>query len=188
VGPPAGRREHEVHHRAGPGGEINTQMQTYVLNRVAMALNDHGKPIKGSNICVLGVAYKKKRRRSARVPGIHDPGGARGPRGGRELPRPVHSGAPPRWRHHAIRLASRALTAEFLRDQDAVANRHRPRRGRLRVRRGKQPAGRGHAQRHPPGWQVPIAKSSKPDWCRPTPTTLIPTPRGGIIGKSTILP
>ena len=40
-------------------GEVNTQMPNYVLHRVAMALNDHGKPIKGSNVCVLGVAYKK---------------------------------------------------------------------------------------------------------------------------------
>lgn len=40
-------------------GEINTSMPNYVVNRLADALNDHGKPIRGSRICVLGAAYKK---------------------------------------------------------------------------------------------------------------------------------
>jgi UDP-N-acetyl-D-glucosamine dehydrogenase len=40
-------------------GEINTAMPQYVVNRLAEALNEHGKPVKGSNILVLGLAYKK---------------------------------------------------------------------------------------------------------------------------------
>ncbi|HWB08508.1 MAG TPA: nucleotide sugar dehydrogenase [Pirellulales bacterium] len=40
-------------------GEINTQMPTYVVERVTQALNDRAKPVKGSKVCVLGVAYKK---------------------------------------------------------------------------------------------------------------------------------
>ena len=40
-------------------GEINTSMPLYVINRLAEALNDHGKPIKGSKIGILGMAYKK---------------------------------------------------------------------------------------------------------------------------------
>src|SRR5262249_15159596 len=40
-------------------GEINTGMPMYVVNRVAEALNEHSKAIKGSRICILGVAYKK---------------------------------------------------------------------------------------------------------------------------------
>ena len=40
-------------------GEINTSMPTYVVHRVAQALNDAGKPLKGSKILVLGVAYKR---------------------------------------------------------------------------------------------------------------------------------
>jgi UDP-N-acetyl-D-glucosamine dehydrogenase len=40
-------------------GEINTSMPNYVVNRLGDALNDHGKPIRGSRICVLGAAYKK---------------------------------------------------------------------------------------------------------------------------------
>jgi UDP-N-acetyl-D-glucosamine dehydrogenase len=39
-------------------GEINTQMPEHVVHRVADALNDAGKPVKGSRILVLGLAYK----------------------------------------------------------------------------------------------------------------------------------
>jgi UDP-N-acetyl-D-glucosamine dehydrogenase len=39
-------------------GEINTAMPDYVVRRVAEALNDSGKAIKGSRILVLGLAYK----------------------------------------------------------------------------------------------------------------------------------
>ncbi|MEC7696065.1 MAG: nucleotide sugar dehydrogenase [Planctomycetota bacterium] len=40
-------------------GEINRAMPRYVVDGVARALNQHGKPIRGSRICLLGVAYKK---------------------------------------------------------------------------------------------------------------------------------
>jgi UDP-N-acetyl-D-glucosamine dehydrogenase len=39
-------------------GEINTSMPAYVVHRVADALNDHQKAIKGSSILILGLAYK----------------------------------------------------------------------------------------------------------------------------------
>jgi len=39
-------------------GEINTSMPDYVLGRVAEALNDDGKPVRGSRVLVLGLAYK----------------------------------------------------------------------------------------------------------------------------------
>ena len=40
-------------------GEINTSMPLYVITQLAEALNQLGKPIRGSKIGVLGVAYKK---------------------------------------------------------------------------------------------------------------------------------
>ncbi len=40
-------------------GEINTSMPQFVIHRLAEALNDAGKPIKGSKIGILGLAYKK---------------------------------------------------------------------------------------------------------------------------------
>ena len=39
-------------------GEINTAMPAYVVLRVMKALNDQGKPVKGSKILILGLAYK----------------------------------------------------------------------------------------------------------------------------------
>ena len=39
--------------------DINTQMPDYVINRLARALNEHERSIKGSNVLVLGVAYKR---------------------------------------------------------------------------------------------------------------------------------
>lgn len=39
-------------------GEINTSMPNYVVHRVAETLNEAGKPLKGSRILVLGLAYK----------------------------------------------------------------------------------------------------------------------------------
>ncbi|MBW2134529.1 MAG: nucleotide sugar dehydrogenase [Deltaproteobacteria bacterium] len=40
-------------------GEINSYMPYFVVQRVAEALNHHGKPLKGAEILVLGMAYKK---------------------------------------------------------------------------------------------------------------------------------
>jgi UDP-N-acetyl-D-glucosamine dehydrogenase len=40
-------------------GEVNTTMPDYVVARVAEALNAHGRPVRGSNVLVLGIAYKK---------------------------------------------------------------------------------------------------------------------------------
>jgi UDP-N-acetyl-D-glucosamine dehydrogenase len=39
-------------------GEINTAMPEYVVNRVVEALNTQSKPVKGSRILLLGLAYK----------------------------------------------------------------------------------------------------------------------------------
>ncbi|MCU0454649.1 MAG: nucleotide sugar dehydrogenase [Bacteroidetes bacterium] len=39
-------------------GEINTEMPNYVVSRVMEALNEVGKPLKGSRVLMLGLAYK----------------------------------------------------------------------------------------------------------------------------------
>jgi len=39
-------------------GEINTRMPRYVVSKVAEALNEHGKAVKGAKVLVLGLAYK----------------------------------------------------------------------------------------------------------------------------------
>jgi UDP-N-acetyl-D-glucosamine dehydrogenase len=101
-------------------GEINTQMPQYVVDRLTQALNDCGKPVKGSKICLLGVAYKKD---------VDDP---------RESPSFVlmelllargadltyndpHVPSLPKMRHHRLpAMTSMPLTSEFLASQDCV--------------------------------------------------------------------
>jgi UDP-N-acetyl-D-glucosamine dehydrogenase len=39
--------------------EVNAHMPVYVVQRISEALNDAGKPIKGSRLLLLGMAYKK---------------------------------------------------------------------------------------------------------------------------------
>ncbi len=39
--------------------EVNTSMPLYVVNKIAEALNDEAKAVRGSKIAVLGVAYKR---------------------------------------------------------------------------------------------------------------------------------
>jgi UDP-N-acetyl-D-glucosamine dehydrogenase len=101
-------------------GEINSAMPEYVLRRLADALNSAGKPIKGSKIALLGVAYK---------PNVDDP---------RESPSFVllegliargavvtyndpHVPQLPKMRAHDLPpLASQPLTTEYLSEQDCV--------------------------------------------------------------------
>lgn len=101
-------------------GEVNNRMPEYVIGRLAEALNDRGKPIRGSRICVLGAAYKKD---------VDDP---------RESPSfvlmelllargavltyndPHVPTLPPMRHHHLPAMDSQLLTAEFLSAQDAV--------------------------------------------------------------------
>ncbi len=53
-------REYGLHTRfIELAGEINNAMPTYVVNKVSDALNDRRQSLKGSNILVLGIAYKK---------------------------------------------------------------------------------------------------------------------------------
>jgi UDP-N-acetyl-D-glucosamine dehydrogenase len=40
-------------------GYINGQMPQFVVDKVAGALNDHAKPVKGSHVHLLGIAYKR---------------------------------------------------------------------------------------------------------------------------------
>ncbi|MEM7622170.1 MAG: nucleotide sugar dehydrogenase, partial [Planctomycetota bacterium] len=39
-------------------GEVNRAMPRFVVDRTAEALNDDGKPLKGSRVMIVGVAYK----------------------------------------------------------------------------------------------------------------------------------
>jgi UDP-N-acetyl-D-glucosamine dehydrogenase len=100
-------------------GEVNAAMPQYVVDRVAEALNEEGKPLKGSRVCVLGVAYKKD---------VDDPRESPAfevlelieKRGARVSYNDPHIPVLPHMRHHHIRLESQPLTEEYLAGQDAV--------------------------------------------------------------------
>ncbi|QDU63629.1 UDP-N-acetyl-D-glucosamine 6-dehydrogenase [Planctomycetes bacterium Pan216] len=100
-------------------GEINTRMPRYVIERVLLALNSVGKPVRGSNIGILGMAYK---------PNVDDP---------RESPsfelmrRLLELGAEvsyndpyiptlPAMRKYDLAMDSSELTADYLESLDLV--------------------------------------------------------------------
>jgi len=100
-------------------GEINAAMPHHVVERIAGALNDRGKPVRGARALVLGLAYKPNvddcrespsivileelRRRGAEV-GYSDP----------------HVPRFPEMRAHRLDLESQPLTAESLAGADVV--------------------------------------------------------------------
>ena len=101
-------------------GEINTAMPAYVVSKVADALNEQGKSVKGSKITLLGMAYKKDvddprespgfellallRRKGALVH-YNDP----------HIPR-----LPPMRHHPGCDLVSQELTPDYLGAQDCI--------------------------------------------------------------------
>jgi UDP-N-acetyl-D-glucosamine dehydrogenase len=100
-------------------GEINTSMPLYVVNRIAESLNEFGKPIKGSRVCLLGVAYKKNVDDPRESPAFEilellEKRGAFVSYNDPHIPRL------PAMRHHQIRLESEPLTEAFLGSQDCV--------------------------------------------------------------------
>lgn len=53
-------REYGIHTRfIELAGEVNSSMPEWVVNKVAQALNERSRSIKGSRILILGIAYKK---------------------------------------------------------------------------------------------------------------------------------
>lgn len=53
-------REYGLHTRfIELAGEVNSHMPHWVINKLTSALNERSKPVRGSRILVLGIAYKK---------------------------------------------------------------------------------------------------------------------------------
>jgi UDP-N-acetyl-D-glucosamine dehydrogenase len=107
-------------------GEVNAAMPEYVISRVAEALNERGKPLRGSRILVLGAAYKPDVDDCRESPAVElmellqD-------RGAVVEYNDPHVPALPPLRGHVLRLESTPLTPEVLAGQDAVliATNHR---------------------------------------------------------------
>jgi UDP-N-acetyl-D-glucosamine dehydrogenase len=51
-------------------GEVNTAMPAWVVGKVEGALNERGLAVKGSNIMLLGIAYKKDTSDTRESPGL----------------------------------------------------------------------------------------------------------------------
>jgi UDP-N-acetyl-D-glucosamine dehydrogenase len=101
-------------------GEVNASMPGYVVSKVMDALNDRGKPLKGSKVALLGMAYKKD---------VDDPRESPGfelmelllARGADVSYNDPHIPVLPRMRHHPdLQMASQPLKPEYLRQQDCV--------------------------------------------------------------------
>ena len=95
-------------------------MPVYVVDKLAGALNNRGKPVKGSQILLLGMAYKKD---------VDDPRESPGfelmdllmQRGAVVKYHDTHIPAlPPMRRFPHLQMASRELTPELLQSQDCV--------------------------------------------------------------------
>lgn len=113
-------REFGVHTRfIELAGEINTYMPSYVMKKIALALNENEKSIKGSKVLVLGISYKKniddmrespsvflmeKLRDDGAVVAYADP----------------HVPVFPKMREHSFDLKSVQLTPEVIQSFDCV--------------------------------------------------------------------
>jgi UDP-N-acetyl-D-glucosamine dehydrogenase len=100
-------------------GEVNSAMPEHVVRRVADALNERGKAVRGSRVLVLGVAYKKDvddPRESPAFPILE--GLLR--RGAHVSYNDPYVPSLPAMRHHSVRMDSVELTEGVLAAQDCV--------------------------------------------------------------------
>jgi UDP-N-acetyl-D-glucosamine dehydrogenase len=100
-------------------GQINSQMPSYVVDRVTEALNDDAKPLRGSKILLLGLAYKPnvddtRETPAAKVMSLLTD------RGARIRYHDPHVPTFPQKRDYAFDLDSIALTPESLEQADCV--------------------------------------------------------------------
>jgi UDP-N-acetyl-D-glucosamine dehydrogenase len=100
-------------------GEVNTAMPQYVVDRTAEALNEEGRPVKGSRVCVLGVAYKKDVDDPRESPAFEILERLQA-RGAVVTYSDPHVPTLPRMRRHSVRMNSQLLTADFLAQQDCA--------------------------------------------------------------------
>ena len=100
-------------------GEVNRAMPEWVIGKIAHALNEKGKAIKGAKILVLGLAYKKNVDDVRESPAAEIMELLRD-RGALLNYSDPHVPSFPRMREHRFDLKSVALNAEILLKQDCV--------------------------------------------------------------------
>lgn len=101
-------------------GEVNSKMPEYVITQLMEFLNEQGKALRNSKICLLGMAYKKDVDDPRESPSFvlmeHLLG-----RGADLTYNDPHVPHLPKMRHHDLpEMSSQELTPEFLAAQDCV--------------------------------------------------------------------
>lgn len=100
-------------------GEVNRSMPEYVVSKLMEGLNEHGKPLKGSRILVLGLAYKKNVGDTRESPSVEIME-LLNKRGAHISYSDPHVSVFPKMRDHDFDLQSVAVSAETLPDYDGV--------------------------------------------------------------------
>jgi len=101
-------------------GEINTSMPAYVVSKVADALNDRGRPVRGSKVLLLGMAYKRDVDDPRESPGFELMDLLIGKGAEVEYNDPQIPTLPPMRRYPHLRKDSRPLSADYLGSRDCV--------------------------------------------------------------------
>ncbi|MGH1371025.1 MAG: nucleotide sugar dehydrogenase [Cellvibrionaceae bacterium] len=113
-------REYGLHTRfIELAGEVNTAMPEWVVGKLVDGLNDHGKPVRGSKVLVLGIAYKKNVDDMRESPSVELMEMLRSKGAIVEYSDP-HVPIFPKLREHNFDLSSVPLSDETLASYDAV--------------------------------------------------------------------
>ncbi|WGI26621.1 nucleotide sugar dehydrogenase [Halomonas alkaliantarctica] len=113
-------REYDVHTRfIELSGEVNRAMPYYVVDKLVGGMNDVGKPLKGSHILVLGIAYKKNVGDVRESPSVAIMELIRNKKANVAYSDPYFP-AFPKMRNHFFDLTSDPLTKESLKKFDAI--------------------------------------------------------------------
>lgn len=113
-------REYGIHTRfIELAGEINSSMPGYVMGKIAHALNQQGKSVKGSRVLVLGISYKKNIDDMRESPSVFLMERLRDDGASVEYSDP-HVLNFPKMREHKFELSSVDLTPERIYSYDCV--------------------------------------------------------------------
>jgi UDP-N-acetyl-D-glucosamine dehydrogenase len=113
-------REYGLHTRfIELAGEVNSAMPKWVIAKLADALNEHGKAVRGSKVLVLGIAYKKNIDDPRESPSIELMELLQ-EKGASVAYSDPHIPVFPRMRKHYLDLKSVALSAQTLQEYDCV--------------------------------------------------------------------
>lgn len=113
-------REYGLHTRfIELAGEVNSNMPSWVMKKIAVALNQFEKSVKGSKVLVLGIAYKKNIDDVRESPSVHLMEKLRGDGAILSYSDP-HVPKFPKMREHSFDLSSVPLTPSSIGEFDCV--------------------------------------------------------------------